>query len=127
MKKILIAEDNEMNRRLLRDVLAYYGYEIIEAENGQVAVEKAKQQPPDLIFLDIQMPVMNGYDAIKILKEMPETKHIKVIAMTSFAMAGDREKIMAAGFDEYISKPIDTRKLPETVKKWLEGQAASGK
>ena len=119
-KRILVVEDNERNRILLRDVLRYHGYKVIEAENGAGAVKLAKEDMPDLIFLDIQMPVMDGFKALKILKDMPETKNIKVIALTSFAMAGDREKIMQAGFDHYISKPIDTRKLPLIVKQYLE-------
>jgi len=118
-KKILIVEDIPMNRRLIRDILIYYGYEIIEAENGEEAVRIAREQKPDLIIMDLQMPVMNGLDAIKILKSDPVTKDIKVIAVTSFAMAGDREKVLAAGFDDYISKPLNTRELPEMVKKLL--------
>ncbi len=116
-KKILIVEDIPMNRRLIRDILTYHGYEIIEAENGEEAVRIAREQKPDLIIMDLQMPVMNGLDAIKILKSDPATKDIKVIAVTSFAMAGDREKVLAAGFDEYISKPLNTRELPVMVKR----------
>lgn len=118
-KKILIVEDIPMNRKLIRDILIYYGYEIIEAENGKEAIKIAKEKKPDLIIMDLQMPVMNGFEAIKILKSNPVTKDIKVIAVTSFAMAGDREKILAAGFDDYISKPLNTRELPEMVKKLL--------
>lgn len=118
-KKILIVEDILMNRRLIRDILMYYGYEIIEAENGEDAVRIAREQKPDLIIMDLQMPVMNGFEAIKILKSDPLTKHIKAIAVTSFAMAGDREKVLAAGFDEYISKPLNTRELPAVVKKLI--------
>lgn len=118
-KKILIVEDILMNRRLIRDILIYYGYETIEAENGEEAVRIAREQKPDLIIMDIQMPVMNGFEAIKILKSDPATKGIKVIAVTSFAMAGDRERVFEAGFDDYMSKPIDTRQLPEIVKKYL--------
>ncbi|GBE00011.1 polar-differentiation response regulator DivK [bacterium BMS3Abin07] len=118
-KKILVAEDNEKNRKLIRDVLRYYGYDVIETENGAECVETAKEHLPDLILLDIQMPVMDGFRAIKVLKEMPETKHIKVIALTSFAMVGDREKILEAGFDDYIAKPINTRQLPLTIKQHL--------
>lgn len=117
--KILVADDHEMNRKLIRDILAFHGYEVIEAKNGEECVEKAKGHLPAFIFLDIQMPVMDGYTALKILKDTPETKNIKVIALTSFAMTGDREKIMQAGFDDYVSKPIDTRQLPHLVKKWL--------
>ncbi len=118
-KKILIVEDILMNRRLIRDILIYHGYETIEAENGEEAVRIAREQKPDLIIMDIQMPVMNGFEAIKILKSDPATKDIKVIAVTSFAMAGDREKVLAAGFDDYISKPLNTRELPEMVKRLL--------
>lgn len=119
-KRILVVEDNERNRILLRDVLLYYGYEAIEADNGAEGVKKAREHLPDLIFLDIQMPVMDGFTALKIMKNIPETRNIKVIALTSFAMAGDREKILNAGFNDYISKPIDTRKLPLIVKQCLE-------
>lgn len=118
-RKILIVEDIPMNRKLIRDILIYYGYEIIEAENGEKAVRIAREQKPDLIIMDLQMPLMNGFEAIKILRSDPATKDITVIAVTSFAMAGDREKVLAAGFDDYISKPLNTRELPEMVKKLL--------
>jgi len=115
-KKILIIEDNEKNRRLMRDVLRYYDYEIIEAENGDEGIKKARHYKPDLILMDMQMPLMDGFTATQILKNAPETKDIKIIAVTSFAMVGDREKIMQSGCDDYMSKPIDTRALPEIVK-----------
>jgi CheY-like chemotaxis protein len=120
--KILIVEDNDKNRILIRDVLKYYGYEVIEAENGKNGVKLAKQHLPDLILMDIQMPVMDGFTAIALLKDDPLTRPIKVLALTSFAMKGDRERIMQAGFNDYIAKPIDTRQLPELIKKQL-GQA----
>ena len=118
-KKILVIEDNDKNRKLIRDVLRYHSYEIIEAENGEEGLKRAKELLPDLIFLDIQMPVMNGLDTIKALKVSPETKHIKVIALTSFAMVGDKEKMLQSGFDDYISKPIDTRQLPKDIVKYI--------
>lgn len=118
--KILIVEDNEKNRTLVKDVLEYHGYEVIEAGNGKEGIKITKENNPDLILMDIQMPVMSGYDAIKILKNNPETKDIKIIALTSLAMKGDKEKIMEEGFDDYIAKPIDIRRLPELVKKALE-------
>jgi len=119
-KKILIVEDNEKNRTLVKDVLKYHGYEVIEAGNGKEGIKIAKENNPDLILMDIQMPVMSGYDAIKILKNNPETKDIKIIALTSFAMESDKEKIMEEGFDDYLAKPIDIRRLPELAKKVLE-------
>ncbi len=118
-KKILVIEDNDKNRRLIRDVLRYHSYEIIEAENGEEGLKMAKELLPDLILLDIQMPVMNGFDAIKALKGSPETKHIKAIALTSFAMVGDRERMLKLGFDDYIQKPIDTRQLLKDIIKYI--------
>ena len=110
-------EDNEINLMLIKDILNYYGYEVLEAENGKIGVELAKQHLPALILMDIQMPVIDGFTAIAMLKDDPATRSIKVLALTSFAMKGDKEKIMQTGFDDYIAKPINTRTLPEIVKK----------
>jgi two-component system, cell cycle response regulator DivK len=120
-KPILVVEDNPANRRLLHDVLEYYGYDVIEAENGKDGIKLAAERLPDLILMDIQMPVMNGFTAISLLKKDSRTKNIKVIAVTSFAMAGDRDRVMQSGADEYISKPINTRELPEIVKRLIGG------
>lgn len=114
-KRILIVEDNDKNRLLVRDVLSYYGYEVIEARDGEKGLRMAKEHIPDLILMDMQMPVMDGFDAIKMLKNDPDTKHIKIIAVTSFAMKGDKEKIIQAGADDYIAKPVDTRELPRII------------
>ncbi|MFA7348321.1 MAG: response regulator [Desulfurivibrionaceae bacterium] len=124
-RKILLVEDNELNRILLRDVLEYYGYEVIEAANGAEGVERARKHSPDLIFLDIQMPVMDGFAAVGVLRNEPTPGLAKIIALTSFAMRGDRERIMAAGFDGYLTKPIDTRELPRMVREWL-GEEGKG-
>jgi len=118
-KKILIVEDNDKNRRLIADILSYYGYDIMEAANGQEGIDLTREFKPDLIFMDMQMPVMDGFTAIKILKNDPMTKHIKIIAITSFAMIGDKERILSAGADEYIPKPVNTMELPERVEKLL--------
>lgn len=122
MKKILIVEDNDKNRKMLVDILGYYGYEIMEAVNGSAAIKIAKEQRPALIIMDMQMPIMDGFTATRILKNNPETKDIKIIVATSYAMTGDRERILEAGADAYIPKPINTRELPEKVKKLLEGK-----
>lgn len=119
-QKILIVDDNDTNRILFRDVLRYHGFETIEAENGEVGVKKAREHLPDLILMDIQMPVVDGFEALKALREMRETRAIKVVALTSFALLGDEKRIMAAGFDGYISKPISTRDLPVTIQKYLQ-------
>lgn len=118
-KKILLIENNEQNLMLMRDILIYQGYEVIEANNGEEGVRIARELKPDVILMDIQMPVMDGFTAIKILRDDPVTKNIKIIGVTSYAMKGDREKILASGFDAYVSKPINTRQLPELVKKYL--------
>ena len=118
-KKILIIEDNEKNQRLVRDVLAPHGYEFIEAHDGEEGVRLARETKPDLILMDIQMPVMDGFAAAKAIKGDPATAAIKIVGITSYAMKGDAEKVLAAGFDDYIAKPIDTRALPGIVKKHL--------
>ena len=118
-EKILVVEDNEQNRILMRQILTYHGYEVLEAADGLTGLEMARAHMPALILLDIQMPVMNGFMVIRELRNNPELRKIKVIAVTSFAMKGDREKALQAGFDEYVTKPIDTRKFPELVKQVL--------
>ena len=118
-KKILIMDDNEDNRLLMSDILQYRGYEILEADDGEKGIGMAREFKPDLILLDMQMPGMDGFSAVKMLKSDPLTKDIKVIAVTSLAMKGDREKIIALGVDEYVPKPIDTRQFPVLVEKHI--------
>ena len=118
---ILVVEDNELNRKLIVAVLTYHGYQALEAADGAEGVREAAEHMPDLILMDIQMPVMDGMTAVNILKNDPRTMGIKVIALTSFAMKGDRERFMEAGFVDYIAKPINTRELPEIVKKYAGG------
>jgi CheY-like chemotaxis protein len=118
-EKILVIEDNEQNRILMRQILTCHGYDVLEAADGLTGLEMARAHMPALILLDIQMPVMNGFAVIRELRNNPELRKIKVIAVTSFAMKGDREKALQAGFDEYVTKPIDTRKFPELVKQVL--------
>ena len=117
--KILLIEDNEQNRILMRQILARQSYDILEARDGLTGIEMARAHMPALILLDIQMPVMNGFMVIRELRNDAELRKIKVIAVTSFAMKGDREKALQAGFDEYVTKPIDTRTFPELVKQVL--------
>ena len=117
--KILIAEDNSNNQRLLTDILHYHGYEVLEAENGEDAVRVARESRPDLICMDLQMPGIDGLTAIGMLKNDPATKGIRIIAVTSFAMMGDREKALQAGADDYISKPFNTRELPLLIRRLL--------
>ena len=121
-RKILIVEDNANNRILFRDILTFHGYAVSEAVDGQDGVDQARKIMPDLILMDIQMPGMDGMTAGSILKGDPVTANLKIIALTSFAMQGDREKFLEAGFDGYLSKPISTRELPDQVKQWLANE-----
>ena len=118
-KKILVIDDNKQSRMLAVDLLSYRGYEVVAAADGAQGIRMAKEERPDLIIMDIQMPDMDGFSALKMLKDDLETKEIKVIAITALAMKGDMEKVLDAGFDSYMSKPIDTRRLPELVKEIL--------
>jgi CheY-like chemotaxis protein len=115
--KILIIEDNERNRAILRDILVFAGYEVIEAPNGREGLESARKNLPALVLLDIQMPGMDGYEVGRTLKADPSTKNIIIIAVTSYAMEGDKAKILAAGIDDYVSKPYDIMDMLELVKK----------
>lgn len=120
MKKvILIVEDDPNSLKLFRDLLKASGYASLEATNGKKAVELAREKKPDLILMDIQMPVVDGFEATKILKAGAETRNIPIIALTSYAMKEDEEKIREAGCDGYITKPIDTRGFLKTVSELL--------
>jgi two-component system cell cycle response regulator DivK len=123
--KILIVEDNEKNLTLLRDILTFHGFEVAGSSDGQEGLVLARGLMPDLILMDIQMPGLDGMAAGRILKENPATSGLKIIALTSFAMQGDREKFMAAGFDGYLAKPISTREFPGQIKRWLEEDVPS--
>ena len=118
-KKILIVDDNASNQLLMLDILQYHGYEILQAKDGVSGIKLARELKPDLIILDVQLPRVDGFTVIKILRSDPLTKEIKMIVATSIAMKGDKEKIIALGVDDYISKPIDTRQLPVLVEKYI--------
>ena len=116
---ILIIDDNFQNRLILKDILEFHGFSVIQAENGTDGVRLARETQPDLILMDIQMPGMDGITAEELIKQDPATSNIKIIALTSMAMKGDREKLLEAGFDDYVAKPIDTRELPNLIKQHL--------
>ncbi len=118
--KILIVDDDAKTRKLLRAMLQNSGYEIIEAENGEQGIKLAKENIPDLILMDIEMLVMDGMSAFKVIRADESTKNIPVIALTSYAMKGDKEKFLAEGFDNYISKPIDVKEFLKIVKKHIK-------
>jgi len=116
---ILVAEDNEMNLRLMVDLLVHYGYEVREASNGIQAVMLARLHHVDLIMMDMQMPIMSGYEAVQILRSDEKTAGIKIVAVTSFALPEEKERILATGVDEFMAKPIDTRELPKLIERVL--------
>jgi len=117
---ILIVEDNEKNRKLARDVLQVKGYRTIEAETAEAALELVTTQIPELVLMDIQLPGMNGIQALAKLRESPATKHIPVVAFTASVMPQDQHQIMAAGFDGFISKPISVKEFVVTVAATLQ-------
>lgn len=119
-KTILIVEDNVLNRKLLEIILQPYGYRLLIAINGREAIEIATREQPGLILMDMHLPKISGYDATKTLKSQPETAHIPIVALTAHAMADERQRALAVGCDDYISKPIDTRVFPDQVRQYLD-------
>jgi len=117
MSKILVAEDNLPNRELMREILESRGHEVIEACDGQEALDKLEQTSPDL---DIQMPVLDGYAVLKRIRSNARFASLRVLAVTAFAMQGNREQVLAAGFDGYLSKPIDISLLTKELQGFLE-------
>ncbi len=118
-KRILVVEDQEDNRQIIRDMLAGTDYEIIEAENGEEALAAVAKQRPDLILMDIQLPIMDGYTATRRIKADPALRSIPVIAVTSYALSGEDKKAREAGCDAYIPKPYSPRELLAKVRQYL--------
>lgn len=118
-RRILIVEDNELNMKLFRDLLEAHGYETQESRDGQEALEMARSVMPDLVLMDIQLPVISGLDVAKAMKADDTLKHIPIIAVTAFAMKGDEEKIRQGGCEAYLSKPISLTSFLETVERFL--------
>jgi two-component system, cell cycle response regulator DivK len=118
-KRILIVEDQEDNRAILRDLLSRAGYALIEAADGEEGVKLAQTEQPDLILMDIQLPVIDGYEATRRIKGVPELKSIPIIAVTSYALSGDEAKARAAGCDGYVTKPFSPRDLLAKVRTYL--------
>jgi two-component system cell cycle response regulator DivK len=118
-KRILVVEDQEDNRRILRDLLTNAGYEIVQAENGREALTAAATQQPDLILMDIQLPLLDGYEVTRRLKADPALRAIPIIVVTSYALSGDENKARAAGCDAYVTKPYSTRALLAKIREYV--------
>jgi CheY-like chemotaxis protein len=119
MIKVLIAEDNAVNRELLRELLETRGYAVDEACDGQTALEMIEQARPDILLLDIGMPVLDGFAVVRRIRENPHLASLPVLAVTAYAMQGDRKKILDSGFDGYLSKPVNASALADELERLL--------
>ena len=118
-KRILVVEDQEDNRQIIRDMLSVTDYEITEAENGEQALAAVANQRPDLILMDIQLPIMDGYEATRRIKADPALQSIPIIAVTSYALNGEEKIARAAGCDDYVPKPYSPRQLLAKIRQYL--------
>ena len=118
-RRILVVEDQEDNRRIMRDLLTAAGFEVIEAVDGDKGLSVASAELPDLILMDLQLPVLDGLEATRRIKSNPATSHIPVIAVTSYAMSGDNQTALAAGCDAYFAKPVSPRALLAKIREHL--------
>jgi two-component system, cell cycle response regulator DivK len=118
-KRILVVEDTEDNRQIIRDLLSSVGYELIEAMDGAAGVALAQQERPDLILMDIQLPEIDGYEATRRIRAIPELAKVPIIAVTSYALSGDEAKTREAGCDGYVAKPFSPRQLLAKVREFL--------
>jgi two-component system cell cycle response regulator DivK len=117
---ILLVEDNEDNRAIYRTILAYGGFTVIEAVDGEEAIERARSDLPSLILMDISIPKIDGWQVTRTLKLDPSTMHIPIIALTAHALASDREQAVEAGCDGYLAKPVEPRRVLEEVRRFLD-------
>lgn len=118
---VLLVEDNDRNLKLARDVLEFAGFTVLVAVSGEDAVARATSARPDLVLMDLQLPGIDGHEALSRLRCDERTSDIPVVALTAFAMREDRERALAAGFDGYLHKPIDVRRFPDQVREHLRG------
>ena len=123
--RILVVEDNPKNLKLIRDVLQYWGYQVMVATSGEAGVELATEEPPDLVLMDLQLPGIDGHEALRRLRQEPTTRALPVVAVTAFAMQDDRDRVALAGFDGFLAKPLSVRDLPDQVNGFLQPGASS--
>jgi two-component system cell cycle response regulator DivK len=122
---ILVVEDNEKNMKLVRDVLQFAGFDVVAASSAELGVAMALERPPDLVLMDLQLPGMDGTEALRQLRDSPRTRSVPVVAVTAFAMKDDRERALNAGFDGYLEKPISVQALPAQVRSFLPSKEVS--
>jgi CheY-like chemotaxis protein len=121
-RRILVVEDNPLNLKLIRDVLQVAGYDVIEAHTGEEGLHLAREDPPDLVLMDLQLPGIDGTETLHRLRQDGLARKVPVVAVTAFAMAEDRERAALAGFDGYVEKPISVRALPGQIEAFLAGR-----
>ena len=121
-KTVLVVVDNELNLKLLNDILEYHGYTVFTTRLGEPALELARQHSPNLILMDVQLPDISGMEAARRLKGDEQTRTIPIIAVTAFAMSGDEAKILASGCDAYVSKPFNVVEFLKVVERWTTGR-----
>ncbi len=119
MRKILVAEDDLASRELIREILETCGYQVLEARDGREALQRVEETAPDLVLLDIQIPVMDGFAVLRQLRQDSRFARLPVVAVTAYAMRGDREKALAAGFDAYLTKPLNAAALKKQLEQLL--------
>ena len=124
--RVLVVEDNDRNRKLVRTVLEHAGYDVVEAETGEEGVTAAAETGPDLVLMDVQLPGIDGHEALRLLRDASVTRHVPVVAVTAFAMKGDETRALEEGFDGYIEKPINVRSLVDQVRGFLEHPGPGG-
>jgi len=125
--RILVVEDNPLNLKLVRDVLTAYGYEVVDALSGEEGVALAGDCSPDLVLMDLQLPGIDGYEALRLLRQDPRLSGIPVVAVTAFVMPEDRERTSREGFDGYLGKPISVRALPSQISDFLSNGRADAR
>jgi two-component system cell cycle response regulator DivK len=119
-KRILIVEDTEDNRQIMRDLLTAAGYDVVEAHDGLMAARTAAELKPELIVMDIQLPILNGYEAARLMRADPALRNVPIIAVTSYALSGDEEKARSVGCNGYIAKPFSPRQLLASIRGFLD-------
>lgn len=124
--RILVVEDNDFNLKLVRDVLSFAGFDVVEARSAEQGVALAATSAPDLVLMDLGLPGMDGTAALHRLRAAPETANLRVVAVTAYAMQEDRDRARDAGFDGFLTKPLDIRALPAQVRGYLAGEAVPG-
>jgi two-component system cell cycle response regulator DivK len=122
-RRILVVEDNPLNLKLVRDVLHFAGYDVIEARSGEEGLRVAQQDPPDLVLMDLQLPGIDGTETLRRMRQGSLGRDVPVVAVTAFAMAEDRERASQAGFDGFVEKPISVRELPGQVEAFMNRRA----